>query len=87
MPGESTENRGIPHRHLAPAMCRNVPISFKRESQKRILAGPREAPAPGGLPAPGKTESPRGGRRSGFRVLDLSEHVVCKAGEEPCGWR
>jgi hypothetical protein len=75
MLGESTENRGEDL-----ARRRNVPISFQRESQKRILAGPREA-------APGKTESPRGGMRSGFRVLDLSEHVAGKAGEEPCGWR
>jgi len=79
--------RGIPHRNLDLVLCRNVLIYFKRESQKRILAGLSEALAPGGLLVLGKTESLLREMRSGFRVLDLSEHVYCKAGEEPCGWR
>lgn len=68
-------------------MCRNVLIYFKRGGQRRILRGLREALKPGGFLALGKTESLIGDLRSGFRVLDLTEHVYCKAGEEPCGWR
>ena len=68
-------------------MCRNVLIYFKRGGQRRILNGLREALRPGGLLVLGKTEALIGEMRSGFRVLDLTEHVYCKAGEEPCGWR
>ena len=79
--------QGLPVTGADLVMCRNVLIYFKREGQRQILKGLLEALAPGGFLALGKTESLLGNMRLGFRVLDLTEHIYCKAGEEPCGWR
>jgi len=79
--------QGLPVSGADLVMCRNVLIYFKRDGQRQILNGLRDALAPGGFLALGKTESLLGDMRFGFRVLDLTEHVYCKAGEEPCGWR
>jgi len=67
--------------------CRNLLIYFTRAEQKRILKNFDESLTPQGYLVLGKTESMLSELRSGFKVVDLSEHIYQKAGEEPCGWR
>jgi chemotaxis protein methyltransferase CheR len=68
-------------------MCRNVLIYFTREQQRGMLRAFGDSLRSGGLLVLGKTESMLSELRSGFSVVDLSEHIYRKAGEEPCGWR
>lgn len=78
---------GMPLAGLDLIMCRNVLIYFAREHQRRILKAFYEGLRPGGYLVLGKTESMLNELRSGYKVVDLSEHIYRKAGEEPCGWR
>jgi len=62
-------------------MCRNLLIYFTREQQKQILNSIGKCLLPGGYLVLGKTESMLGELRSGYKVVDLSEHIYQKAGE------
>jgi len=79
--------KGLPFAGADLIMCRNVLIYFTREHQRGMLGAFGAALRPGGCLVLGKTESMLTELRSGFTVVDLSEHIYRKAGEEPCGWR
>jgi len=78
---------GLPLSGVDLVVCRNMLIYFTRESQQGMVRGFYRALAPGGYLVLGRTETLIGQLRSGFRTVDMSEHVYQKAGEEPCGWR
>lgn len=61
-----------PH-HLI--VCRNVLIYFDRASQERLLAGFRDALAPGGFLMLGKVETLLGDSRRGFAPVSARERI------------
>jgi chemotaxis protein methyltransferase CheR len=78
---------GIPDKKADLIMCRNVLIYFRQENQMKIIKGFSEGLVDGGYLCLGKTENLIGKWKTGFKVVDISEHIYQKAGEEPCGWR
>ncbi len=78
---------GLPFSGVDLLLCRNVLIYFQKERQDALVKSFLEGLYPGGYLVLGKTESLIGNKREGFKVVDISQHVYCKAGEEPCGWR
>jgi len=79
--------RGLPVSDIDLIICRNVLIYITREFQKRIVREFERNLLPGGYLVLGKTESMVGELRSGFDVVNLTEHIYRKAGDEPCGWK
>jgi len=59
-------------------ICRNLLIYFSRECQRDMIESFRQALAPRGYLVIGKTETMIGELRSGFEVVDLTEHVYRK---------